>query len=147
MPHVLTDLPSQGTKLEITISGTFAEVGNVTSLDGVDAELQMRTVTVLSSTLVKRRPGLPDPGKISGKLLYDPNDTVHAACRAKVTAPPAAPDLFKVIYVDGMTTPANDTFSGYFTKFSPTGIEVNGSLEAAFEIQVTDVLAFNAGAA
>ena len=145
MPHTITDLSSQGTLLQISISSTYTTLGQRVSLEGVDPELKIRDVTNLDSLSTKKRPGIPDLGKMSGKLYYDPNDATHIYVRARVTSPPAVPDLWKMIYPDGSSAPANDAFSGYVTKFKPTGIEVNGTLEADFEIDVTDNLTITAG--
>lgn len=143
--HVLTDLPAQGTLLSLKISTVFTLLGQRVSLDGPDPELSIRIVTGLDSTSVKKRAGIPNFGKLSGKLFYDPNDTIHIAVRAKVTTPPAAPDEWQMVYADGLTTPASDVFKGFVTKFKPTGIEVNGTLEADFEIDLTDEFVITAG--
>lgn len=140
-----TDLPAKGTLLQLKIAGTFTTIGQRVSLDGPDAQLGIRNPTHLDSSYVAKRPTLPDLGKMSGKLLFDPNDTVHPVMRAKVFSPPAAPDDFKLIFADGFTTPASEVFKGYVTKFTPTGIEVEANLEADFEIEITDSYTFTAG--
>lgn len=147
MTHTLTDLPAQGTLLKLMIASTLTAIGQRVSLDGPEPDLPIRVVSNLDSTSVKKRTGLIDLGKISGKLFYDPNDATHGAARALVYAPPAAPSQWVLIYADGMTTPSQDAFDGFITKFKPTGMEVSGTLEAEFEIEITDSYAFTAGTA
>ena len=145
MPHTLTDLPGKGTLLKLSISSTFTTIGQRVSLEGPSSKLGIRNPTHLDSTYVAKRPTIPDLGQIKGKLWYDPNDAVHGPLRAKVYSPPTAPDLWKLIYADGDTTPSYDAFSGYLTEFSVTGMEVEGTLEADFTIELTDQYAFTAG--
>jgi hypothetical protein len=109
----------------------------------------MRDTTHLDSTMVTSRPAIPDPGTISGTLLFDPNDSTttvnHPVIRAKVLTPPSSPDEWKLVYADGKTTPANDVFLGYITKWKVSGIEVEGSLQAEWEIRITDTFTITAG--
>lgn len=146
MPHTLTDVASQGTVLKINLAGTFTLVGNSVQLDGPDPTLAIRPVTTLASTSIQKKPGIPDLGKFSGKLLFDPNDTTHITMRARVTSPPTTLDEFQLIYPDGNTTAAQDQFKGILTKFKTTGIEVGGTLQAEFEIDLTDSLVSTPGA-
>jgi hypothetical protein len=146
----ITTLPGKGTLLQIKVSSTYHTIGQRVSIDGPDPELKMRDTTHLDSTMVTSRPAIPDPGTISGTLLFDPNDTTtnatHASLRAKVYTPPSTPDEFKLVYADGKTTPANDVFLGFITKFKVGGIEVEGSIQAEWEIRITDTFTPSAGA-
>jgi hypothetical protein len=145
----ITTLPGKGTLLQLKVTSTYYTIGQRVSIDGPDPELKMRDTTHLDSTMVTSRPAIPDPGTISGTLLFDPNDSTttvnHPVIRAKVLTPPSSPDEWKLVYADGKTTPANDVFLGYITKWKVSGIEVEGSLQAEWEIRITDTFTITAG--
>ena len=144
MPHPTT-LPGLGTLLKLKIAGTFTTIGQRVSIEGPDAELGIRDTTHLDSQYKGKRPTLPDLGKISLKVFYDPNDTTHQTARAKVFTPPSTPDLFQLAYADGLGTNAIDAFSGYIKKWTPNGMEVEETLGADVEIEITDAYTFTAG--
>jgi hypothetical protein len=57
---------------------------------------------------------------MTGKLQLDPNDATHQLIYTHLTTGTTLDD-FKIVFVDDMTTPANCTFSGFFTKFKVAG--------------------------
>ncbi len=131
-------LPGKGTTLGWKTGGAFVTVGGTVSLDGPKPELKMRDVTDLSSATITSRPAIGDPGTLSGTLFFDPSDANQIVLRAKILTPSQTPDEFKITYADGNTTPANDDFKGFLTKWDVNGIEVEGSVQANFEIRISD---------
>lgn len=141
------DRPSKGTMLQLKIASTYTDIGLRAEIGDIDPELKMRDVTDLDSTSVKKRPAIPDLGKLSGKLWFDPDDATQGAMRALLYNPPADPSEWKVVYNTGDAVPANDAFKGFLTKFK---VGVGGpmdTLTADFEIEITDVFTPTAGAA
>jgi hypothetical protein len=146
MSHDITPIPGLGTLLQIKIGGVWTTIGQRVSIEGPDAELGIRDVTNLDSVYKGKRPTLPDLGKLTLKVFYDPNDGTHEACRARVFAPPSTPDLFQLIWNDEMeSTHATDAISGFITKWTPNGMEVEETVGADVEIDLTDSYAFTAG--
>jgi hypothetical protein len=142
----VTDHPAHGTLLQLKITSTFTTIGLRAEIGGMEPELKTRDVTHLDSTYVTKRATLPDLGKLSFKLWFDPNDTVtHTVLRAKIYTPPAAPDEWKLIYNDGDTTPANDDFKGILTKFTVTPGGPMDTVTADCEIELTDLFTPTAG--
>jgi hypothetical protein len=137
-----TTVPGKGTLLKIKVSAVFTAILQMVEIDGVDPELKMRDVTHLASAMISSRPAITDPGTISGKGFFDPNDVVagagHTVLRAKLFTPPSVPDEFQLTYADGDTTSANDDFKGFFTKFKVTGFKVEETVQFEWEIRITD---------
>jgi len=139
------DRPAKGTLLQLKVGSTYTTIGLRAEIGDIDPELKVRDVTDLDSTSVKKRAAIPDLGKLSGKLWFDPNDTTHISMRALVYSPPDDPNEWKVVYNTGDTTPANDVFKGILTKFK---VAVGGpmdTLTADFEIDITDEFTPSAG--
>jgi hypothetical protein len=142
-------LPGKGTLLKLKVASAFTAILQLVEIDGVDPELKMRDVTHLMSAMVSSRPAITDPGTISGKGFFDPNDAVagvgHSILRAKIFSPPTTPDEFQLTYADGDTTSAYDDFKGYFTKFKVTGFKVEETVQFEWEIRITDSFAATPG--
>ena len=142
-------LPGKGTLLQLLVSSIYYTIGQRVSIDGPEPELKMRDVTNLDSPMVCSRPAIPDPGKISGQCFFDPNDSTttvnHPLVRAKVMTPPSTPDTFRLVYADGFTSPANDVFQGFLTKWKVGGMETQSSVTTDWEIQITDSFVANLG--
>ncbi len=143
MPQVLA---GKGTKLQMKLSGSYVDIAQVTEVEAPGSSVEVRDTTDLSMPMRAFRPAVVDPGKLTGKLFYDPSDANHAIMINRVRTPASALDEFKLVYVsDGLTTHAEIEFKGFFTKFHPTGIVVEGNIEADFEIQSTDTLTHDVG--
>jgi hypothetical protein len=72
---------------------------------------------------------------MSGKVLYDPKGTSHAALEALLTTPTL--EKWKVLFADLANGPSTAAFDGVLTKFEATGMEVEANLEADFTIKVS----------
>ena len=140
-------LPGLGTNLQMKVSSTFTSIGEIVKIEGPDAVLGLRETTVLSSSAKAYRPTLPDYGKAKFTVHWDPDDSLHLSLLTKITSPVSTPDEFKLIFVDGDTTPANVDFKGFLMSFKLKGMEEKGTLEADLEIQITDVFTPTAGTA
>lgn len=136
---------SAGTLLAIKISSTFTTIGLRVELKGPASSLEMRKVTHLDSTSVEKAPAIPDLGTLSGTIYFDPDDTTHILCRARVLTPPATPDEFKLTYPTEDTTKPFDDFFGYFAKFEVNPGTVMDTRTADFEIEITTSLTATPG--
>lgn len=138
-------LKAKGTKLQTKVSGTFTDIAYRVNVEPPSPEPQFEKSTHLDSDYVEKVPVIVDLGKVSMTAFFDPNTTLTNTLRGEALTPPTAAREFKVIYPDGLTTPASDTFSGYIAKFEPTGIERDKLLQFKLEIECTDAMAFTAG--
>ena len=125
--------PALGTLLKVTISSTLTTVAQRVKLDGPELTVGTAETTNLDSTVKTYRPTIPDSGKISGTLQYDPQDSTHSFLFGLYSTP--ATNAMALVFAD--TGPTTFTFTGILTKLKPTGIEVESNLEAEFEIQIT----------
>jgi hypothetical protein len=143
--------PGEGTILMLKIASTFTEIAEVHEIDGPEMTVAAIAKTALTSPHKRYRSSRqPDPGTISLKLYFDPNDTtdVHQLLYSKVAQPNTVNDDFKLVFVDDMTVPAHALFSGFFTKFKLTGMTTeDANLEAECEIQLDSLPVFTEGAA
>jgi hypothetical protein len=138
MSTVYDALPGDGTQLQWMTGSpaAYASLGRVEEIDGLEQSVTAIKKTYLGSTQHEYRPSrLGDPGKLSGKIQYNPNDPNLAAIYSRISAPGTV-DQFKIIFNDGDTTPANATFTGFFTKWKLTGMKVESLVIAEFEIQL-----------
>ena len=128
--------PGLGTVLKATYgtpTPSLQPIAQRVKLDGPELTVGTAETTNLDSTVKTYRPTIPDSGKISGTLQYDPQDTSHLALFALYTTP--ATNAMALAFADTSSTVFN--FTGILTKLKPTGIEVESNLEAEFEIQIT----------
>lgn len=138
-----TIIPGKGTILSIesAVANTYTTIGQRVSLDGPDGEFGTAETTHLDSSVRTRRATIEDPGKLSGKLYYDPNGDSHDYLKGKY----GVVTNYRLIFADGKTTPARATFPGILTKLKPTGMEVDSNLEADFEVQITGAITWAKG--
>lgn len=126
-------LKTKGTLLQKQIATVYTTIAQRVKLDGPDASMGDTELTDLDSTMVQTGPTLVDPGTFSGTLWYDPNETTHIMMTTDLLA--GTSNQYKLVYPDGDTTPANVPFTGFVSKFKPTGMESKGYLQAEFEIR------------
>lgn len=138
-------IPGEGTIIQIKISGAYTDVGTVEEIDGFEVAVEEVKKTHLQSVIHEYRPSLiPDPGTFSLKIQLDPNHAVHQALYANASVPGTIDD-WKMIFVDGKTTPANATFLGFIKKYKVTGQKVEENLMAEIEVRLTSLPVMTAG--
>lgn len=139
-------IPGEGTQIQIKITTTYTDVGRVEEIDGFEVAVEEVKKSHLLSVIHEYRPShIPDPGTISFKVQLDPNNTVHQTLYAHASVPGTIDD-WKVIFPDGMTTPANATFSGFIKKFKLTGEKIEENLMAELDVRLTSIPVMTAGA-
>jgi|GEM_PF-3044176 len=140
-------LPNEGTSLSIKLSGeTFTEIPQVTSIDAPNPSRAMIPTSHLRTVgyHTKRSSRLVDSGQVSFTIFYDPNDETHQALFTKFAA--GLPVDFKLVLVDDMTTPANETFSAIISQVEGGGIEIETNQERTFTLDITGGVTRTAGA-
>jgi hypothetical protein len=153
MAHTYRDLPSAGTTLSMWLESydtAFEVIPGTTDISWEGLKRGVRNATPLSALMVVKRPGMPDPGQLKGKVFYDPNEPTHQHIMSRIleSAPDASAqvDKFQIEYADGFTTPANVQFQGFFSEFSQSFTDPEtGTATADMTIEVTDILAINGG--
>ena len=141
----MAELAGLGTTLQLKIASTFTTVPQCSQIAHNGIEIGEREVTNLLSTMRKRRGTILDPGEISFTMFFDPADTVHLAIITNMLAKTIAE--WKLIFVDGLGTPAHILFNGFVREFPLSGFEIDGSVEAEVMIRITDTFTRVAGVA
>lgn len=127
----------KGTLLQHGVTGTpivYTTIANRVSIDGPDMSVAEIDTTDLDSLAMESIPGLPDMGSVSMQINYTPSAITHKLLLGFMLTPSV--ELWQIVFRDGTKFP----FSGYLTKFSDTGAEVNGKITADIEIRVTGVI-------
>jgi hypothetical protein len=127
----------KGTLLQHGVAGTpivYTTIAKRVSISGPEMSVAEIDATDLDSLAMESEPGLPDAGSISLTINYDPESATHQLLFDLVFTPTV--ELWQLVTKDGTKFP----FSGWLSKFSPTGMEVNGKLTADIEIRVTGVI-------
>jgi hypothetical protein len=137
MPNVI---PSEGTYLMLgdgaTPTEVFAEVLRVNKIKPPGGIVAKVDTTHLRSARKESRPGLiPDTDDITFTYQHDPNNAQHIAIRAMAAAP--ALHNWRLIYRDGLTTPAKDTFTAYVTHWEGSDAEDEKNNEATVTMALT----------
>lgn len=142
-----TDLPGFGSKFQVYITAAYVDVPQISEFSWDGMSVGVRNPTALESGRKRKKPGLPDYGSIKIKAWFDPNNTTHQNVRDRVKTPSQTLQNFKVIYADGMTTPAAAIVSGFVSEFNQSGfVAEDGTLETDFTVEVDDITSFTAGA-
>lgn len=126
----------KGTLLKATYGSptpTLQTIAQRVKLDGPELAVGTRDTTNLDSSVKTYAPTIPDSGKISGTLQYDPQDASHLFLFTLYASPPAGGNAMTLVFSESTSF----GFTGILTKLKPTGMEVESNLEAEFEIQVT----------
>ena len=138
-------LPGEGTLLKMKVSAAFVTIGNRVTIGGPSSEVNKVDKTNLDSTQRSYRPSrIPDAGELELSIFYDPNDTTHQIFPSRVKTPGTIDD-FELIFNDGDTTPAQEAFSGFVSKFEKNGMEVDGNVGADITIVLTTLITATAG--
>lgn len=148
MPHTYTDIPGAGTTLQLQIASVYTDVPGATDISWDGLKRSVRNPTSLTSPAVVKKPGMPDFGQIKLKVYFDPNNTVHTTLRTRLLTAAAAAtvDNWKLIYADGLSTPADAEFTGFISEFGhASGDAETGTMTADMTVEVNTVTAFNLG--
>lgn len=138
-------IKGKGTKLQTKVATVWTDIANRVKISPPAPQPKFDEITDLDSTYVERAPVIVDLQTVSLTGFFSPNDTLTNTLRGEALSPSTTAREFKVVYTDGNTTPANDTFSGFVSKFAPTGVERDKFLQYELEIQCNEAMAFTAG--
>lgn len=146
-------IPAEGTTLgwvEKPDTGTpvYAETAQILNVKPPGGTVASVGTSHLKSKHKTYRPGqIPDSGEVTFRVEIDPNNTSHQSIFGKIDTPGLKLLSFQITYNDGLLTPANDTFDGFFTKYEPDTLEDEKNLEADVTIQVSGPVVRTAGSA
>ena|SRR5271166_4595728 len=132
----------QGTILKMTISSTLTAIAQVLEISGPDVSVGAKDKTNLSDVVKRYRAQLPDMGKVTFSVQYDPADSTHQALTTAVNTWPQAPVIWNQIF---NTISGNDkaVYSAFLTKFSPKGMNQEDNLEADIELQIDGLVTWS----
>lgn len=136
-----TDRPAKGTKLYMLNDAgtTWLEIALRISLSGPSAIGGTREIKHLDLTHIQRKGTIADTGPTSGNLYYDPKGDTHKLIPPIVRS--CATRQFIMRFNTEDVDPDDNyaiKFPGIWTEFQPTANEVDGALEASFNIAVAD---------
>lgn len=144
----MSKLPGKGTLLQLGDGGspseTFTTIADRVQIGGPNMSVGSRETTHLDSDAKEFEPTIPDGGDLTMTLFYDPNETTHQGLTGLVAAP--ANVHWKLVFNDGMATPANYLLNGHITGFNHTGMEVESNLQAEVTIKLNGLPTINPGA-
>jgi hypothetical protein len=132
----------QGTVLSMTISTTLTAIAQVLEISGPEVTVGAKETTNLASTVKTYRAQLPDSGKVTFSIQYDPASTTHTALTTAVNTFPQAAVNWKMLFNTVAGTDAA-AFSAFITKFAPKGMNTEDNLEADLELQVTGLVTWS----
>src|SRR4051812_27154452 len=103
-----TTRPGEGTLLQIKVSTVYTTLGLMEEIDGPEVTAAAVKKTTLADAIHKyRKSRQADPGKISFKLQFDPDDATQQLIYDHLTAANQADDDFKIVFADDQVVPAN----------------------------------------
>jgi len=140
----MTDYAVKSTALQFTSATTaFVAVGQIKSIDQVAGiKMGTRDATHLGSSIGEPRPTLGRPQPMSGTLVYsNKDDAARVAQTRTVTLSTIFDTALGVMGLDEFkiilpTTTLFWRFHGYWSEFTPTGGDEEGTWMAKWEIQV-----------
>ncbi len=133
----------QGTILKTTISSALTAIFQLLEADGPEVTVDSKEKTNLADVTKRYRAMLPDGGKPSFKVQYDPNDPTHAFMYAQVVTWPQPIIAWSMIFNTQSGT-AGFTFNAFISKFKTIGMNQEDNLEAELELQIDGVPVFHA---
>lgn len=129
----------QGTVLKATISSSLTAIAQVLEIDGPGIEVGTIETTNLGSTSKSRRAQLPDSGKITATIQYDPTDTTHQFLTTTILTWPQAAITWELLFPSAVGS-HNYQFSAILTKFAPKGFNEEDNIEADIELELTGTI-------
>ncbi len=123
----------QGTILKMTISSTLTAIAQVKEIDGPEVTVPDIDKTNLADVFRRKRAGLPDPGKLTATIQYDPADSTHQAMTTLINTWPQVSVNWTVTYNTQSGT-AHDSFTAFLSKFHKKGMNQDDNLEADIEL-------------
>jgi hypothetical protein len=144
----MTDYAVKGTVLQFTSASTaFVAVGQIKSIDQAPGfKMGQRDATHLGSAIGEPRPTIGRPQVISGTMVYSNKDDAARVAATRVVTP-------STIFDTALGTPGLDEFKiilptttlfwrnyGFFTDWTPTGGDEEGTWMAKFEIQLASTV-------
>ena len=128
--------PAKGTLFQVHDgTSTYNTVGQRVSMDGPSKTVGKRRIDHLTSATMQYAPTLLDPGELSMRIWYDPEDTEHDRLEDLQETDPPTERPMRLIFADSGAMVLGGT--GFVSHFSPTGIQNEGNLEADVRIQPT----------
>ncbi len=125
----------QGAILQATISSTLTPIFQLLEGEGPEFTVPSKDKTNLADVARRYRAGLPDGGKLTWTVQYDPADATHQWVLAQIIIWPQQLVAWKLI-VNTATGTAGWNFNAFLTKFAVKGMNQEDNLEADMELQV-----------
>lgn len=122
----------QGTAVKCTDGTNSTTVGEVISIDGPNGQATIIDATHSGSSAREKVMGLPDEGRITMTLNYDPTDTGQSELRTRRND--QSLDTYDIELADAATTTLS--FSAYCLGFSFSG-GIDGKWDARVDLEVS----------
>ncbi len=125
-----------GTLLEHGIASSYTAIAQRVSIEGPDWKVGEADTTTLDDTVKKFRPTIAESGEVDMKIYYDPASATHAILTGLMVTP--ASNQWRITFTN--TAAGKYTFTGFLTGFKPTGMTVEGNLEADVKIRIDGLI-------
>jgi hypothetical protein len=132
----------KGMALSMTIASSLTPIGQIMSFDEGDVERQTFEADTLDNSqagIIYGATGRVEPGKISGELFLDKNDSGQAGLVAFITTPSAASSVGQVTYASpavGSGSLAPGTFTVVGASLGLT-VALKEGLKAKFSLKLS----------
>ncbi len=115
-----------------------SSIAQVVEIDGPDYTVPSVDKTNLADVFRRMRAGLPEPGKATFTIQYDPQAATHNTITNAIQTFPQTVTAFIILW---NTVNGADSWNcnGFITKFHPKGMNQDDNLEADVEIQFDSV--------
>ncbi len=126
-----------GTILSHGIASSYTAIAQRVSVEGPDWKVGEADKTTLDDTVKKFRPTIAESGEIDLKIYYDPAAATHSILTGFMITPTS--EQWQLQFTN--TAAGKFTFTGFLTGFKPTGMTVEGNLEADIKIRIDGLIA------
>jgi hypothetical protein len=139
----MAKLKGQGHGLAAEVSAAYVSIVHRIEIQGPSAEMGEVNVTDLDSTAEETLPTLLNPGELTLKVWYDPNNATHQQLTTDLQA--GTVRNYRITHTDSLTTKAKAVFAAFVKSFQPTGMKSGDYLSADVTLKITGPITFTPG--
>jgi hypothetical protein len=139
----MAKLKGQGHGLAAEVASVYVPIIHRMEIQGPSAEMGETNVTDLDSNVEETLPTILNPGELTLKVWYDPNNATHQQLTTDLQA--GTVRNYKITHTDSLTTKAKAVFPAFVKSFQPTGMKSGEYLSADVTLKITNTVTFTPG--
>jgi hypothetical protein len=132
----------EGTLLQLGDGATtevFTTIAQRVSISGPDSTVPVVDKSNLDSPAKEKRPGkIPDQGKLSLQIQFNPADTTHTTLETMCRVPVVK--NWRIVFNNDTTTRPHRQLRGFVSGFSVSGMEDESNVVADLEIEISGLI-------